>query len=343
MNLKSPIVLFSIICLSIAGSLHASSKIDTIYFQSGDRLTGEVKSLEKDILRVSTDDAGTVRVEWDKVDSVCVKNIMRITKANGEILFGQMFPTGIRRQVWVETAGENKHMVPLDSIVEILPSKERFLDRLDGAVSTGISYTKASEVLQFDFSGAIKYRARQNLMDLDYNAILTRESDLETSQRQNGGFSFTHVLPKKWFIMARLMAESNSELQLDLRTTFGLGGGNNLVQTNRSRLYTAAGALINREYTASGDQNNFEGVAMLNYSIFIYDSPEVSFNFDGNLIPSFNNLGRVRSEIDASLRWEILNDLFLKGTFYNSFDNRPVVETAEVNDWAVTFGLEYKL
>ena len=321
----------------------ASSKIDTIYFQKGDRVTGEVKSLEKDLLRVSTDDAGTVKFEWNKVDSVCINNVLRISLSDGEILYGQLFPSGMTRQARILNDGSLVRLIPLDSIVELAPSEARIVDRLDGVLSTGVSYTKASEVLQFDFSGKLQYRARRNLVDADYYAILTRQGEIETTQRQSGGISYTPILPRRWFVLGRLLAESNSELQLDLRTTFGLGGGNNLIQTNSSRLYLAAGSLVNREYTASGDQNNVEGIAVLNYNIFIYDSPEVSFNFNGTLIPSFSNPGRVRSELDTSLRWEMFDDLFLKGTFYNSFDNQPVVETAEKNDWALTLGLEYKL
>ena len=337
------------ICLVLGALLYASSgalassKIDTIYFQEGDRVTGEVKSLEKDLLRVSTDDAGTVKFEWSKVDSVCIKNVLRISLANGEILFGQLFPAGTAKRIRIIDEGHEVMTVPLDSIVELAQSEERIVDRLDGVLSTGVSYTKASEVFQFDFSGKIQYRAKRNLLDADYYAILTSQGEIETTQRQSGGVTFTRILPRKWFVLARLLAESNSELQLDLRTTFGLGGGNNLIQTNSSRLYLAAGTLVNREYTAGGDQNNVEGIAVLNYSIFIYDSPEVSFNFNGTVIPSINNPGRIRSELDTSLRWEMFDDLYLKGTFYNSFDNRPVVETASINDWALTLGLEYKL
>ncbi|MDO8951627.1 MAG: hypothetical protein Q7U86_03320, partial [Draconibacterium sp.] len=40
-----------------------SSKIDTVYFQHGDRLTGELVSLNKGILKLKTNDVGTVSIE----------------------------------------------------------------------------------------------------------------------------------------------------------------------------------------------------------------------------------------------------------------------------------------
>lgn len=63
----------------------ASSKIDTVYLQHGDRLTGELVSLNKGILKLKTNDVGTVSIEWQNVDSLCILNPLRILKHNGGI------------------------------------------------------------------------------------------------------------------------------------------------------------------------------------------------------------------------------------------------------------------
>jgi hypothetical protein len=68
----------SVIMFFFACNALASSKIDTIYFQNGDRITAEVKSLANNQLQLSTDDAKTINVQWDKVDSVQILNNMRI-------------------------------------------------------------------------------------------------------------------------------------------------------------------------------------------------------------------------------------------------------------------------
>ena len=87
-----------------------------------------------------------------------------------------------------------------------------------------------------------------------------------------------------------------------------------------------------------------EGLLTANYSVFIYDNPDVSFNLTTKLIPSLSNLGRVRLDIDSNLKWEIFSDFYLKWTFFYNFDNQPLTEGAEKNDWAVTLlGVEYKL
>ncbi len=72
----------------------ASSKIDTVYFQHGDRLTGELVSLNKGILKLKTNDVGIVSIEWQNVDSLCILNPLRILKHNGGILYGKLYPIG---------------------------------------------------------------------------------------------------------------------------------------------------------------------------------------------------------------------------------------------------------
>ena len=48
--------------LSSAGFLLAGEKIDTVWFQKGDRITGEVTELVNNQVTLSTDDGGKVLI-----------------------------------------------------------------------------------------------------------------------------------------------------------------------------------------------------------------------------------------------------------------------------------------
>ena len=129
-----------------------------------------------------------------------------------------------------------------------------------------------------------------------------------------------------------------------MRTSFGIGAGNSLVYTNTTHFFAAAGFLGNREWSGSTSRYNLEGKVTLNYTVYIYESPEVSLTLRFDLIPSLTNLGRVRTQVDSNMRWEIFSDFFLKWTFFHNFDNRPLSESASKTDWAISLlGIEYKL
>lgn len=318
---------------------------DTIYLQGGDRITADVKSLINNQLRISTEDAGAIRIEWNKIDSLAILKTMRIVLADGKIYYGRLLPCGVEKACEIWPYNREPVFVLFIQVILLAPIEETFFNRLNGTLSMGMNYTKASKVLQMHFSGAVTYLAQKNQFDLEYSGIFTRERDSKNSQNQYGGISFRRHLPKRWFLIGQINAESNSELQLDLRTSAGFGGGNSILLTNNMNLYAAAGLLFGRELSVDLEQYNIEGKIVGDYTVFIYETPELSFNFNGSLIPSLNDPGRIRSEIRSALKWEVLNDLFLKWSFYYIFDSRPLSGSEEEkSDWGISMlGIEYDL
>jgi hypothetical protein len=319
----------------------ASSKIDTVYFQHGDRLTGELVSLNKGILKLKTNDVGTVSIEWQHVDSLCILNPLRILKHNGGILYGRLYPSGKNKICILHDEDGGKSEIELVAIVELILLKEKLLSRLSGTLSTGFNYTRATEVSQLNFTGNIDYKGEKTIFSANYDIVLTNDGS-ETTQRQTGGASFNRILPKNWSVLGKLLAESNSEFQLDVRTSVITAGSYNFIRSNSQILQAGLGLSVNREFSGDLTQNNIEGIVGLGYSLFIIDSPEVTYNFAGYLFPGLNRIGRVRSEINTDLKWEMFNDFFLKGSLFFSFDNKPLSGVDTHTDWGTSLGVEYK-
>lgn len=330
--------------LFFSGLALASSKIDTIYFQQGDRITGEVKSLANNQLKLSTSDGGTINVEWNKIDSVKILNNMRIVLENGEIRYGKILPAEKDGQGYIWSPDGDPLLVTLVHIVSLSPLKNTFVNRLTGSLSSGFSYMKSTRVLQMNLDASIEYQAEKNTVQLSYSGLFSRDSLENSDQNWVGNVTFFRLLSNNWFLVSNVSLESNSELELDLRTTLAAGGGKSLISTNFTRLNTALGLQGTRENSGGDFQNNLESFVVANYSVFIYDDPKVSVNLSAQLIPSLSTLGRVRTNINSSLNWEIFSDFYLKWSFYFNSDSQPLSETAEKYDWAVTMlGLEYKL
>jgi hypothetical protein len=321
-----------------------ASKIDTIFFQGGDRVTAEVKSLENNKLKLSTADVGTIYVEWNKIDSVKILNNMRVVLDDGQIIYGKILTAGVAGQGYIWNREGDPILVELIHIVMLSPMEEKILDRLSGTLSSGFSYVKATRVMQMNLDASIKYQAEKNQIELYYSGLFSQDSLTGYSQNQNAGATFIRLFPKKWFLLSQFNLESNTEMDLDLRTSISEAIGNSFIRTNRSFLYAAVGLLANKEVSLGEGQFNLEGILSSQYSVFIYDDPEVSFDITAELIPSLTTLGRVRTTIDSSLKWEVFTDFFLKWTFWHNYDSQPISTDAEKIDWAVTLiGLEYKL
>jgi hypothetical protein len=319
----------------------ASSKIDTVYFRHGDRLTGELVSLNKGILKLKTSDVGTVSIEWQNIDSLCILNPLRILKHNGGVLYGRLYPSGKNKVAIVHDEEGKTTEIELVAIVELIQLKEKLISRLSGTVSAGFNYTKATEVSQLNFSGNIDYKGEKAIFSGNYDIVLTNDGT-KTTQRQSGGASYDRLLPNNWSAQGKLLAETNSEFQLDLRTSLNSAVSYNFIRSNNQVLQAGAGFSLNREFSGDLAQNNIEGLVGLKYSLFIIDSPQVSFDFEGFLLPGLNRFGRVRSEINTDFKWEMFKDFFLKGSLFFSSDNQPLSGVDVRTDWGTSLGFEFK-
>lgn len=318
------------------------AKIDTVFFQNGNKITGEVKLMENNLLELSTDDAGTIKIEWDKIDSIYIQQRIRIEHSDGRVLFGILKPTSTPKVAVLLL--DNMTPIALEhiNVVRIIPDDIKFITRFEGKMSSGFSYTKASDLGRFNFAGNVMYRHNMNQVEMDYS-VLTEQKNDSLNQKQNGGMQYIRLLPKKWFIINRLFAESNSELGLQLRTNYVLGGGNNLIYSNFSVLYIAGGLNTNRETTSDTATYNLEGAVSLKFSVFKYSFPKLSFDLKGTVYPSINDWGRIRTYVESTLSWEVLDDFYFKWSFYHDFDNRPLNSTGSLSDWAIgLLGIEYK-
>jgi len=150
MRLHKLSILLSLAAIFVSCNLQAA-KIDTIYFQNGDRITAEVKYLENNQLKLSTDNASTVYVEWDQVDSVKILNTMRIVMDDGQILYGKILPAGEAGKCFIWSSLGDPHLYELVHIVSLTPLKDKLFNRLSGSLSSGFSYVKATQVTQLNF------------------------------------------------------------------------------------------------------------------------------------------------------------------------------------------------
>lgn len=324
------------------GNLNAQTfKIDTVYLHSGDKITGEMMSLDRGSLKLKTSDAGTLSIKWLNIDSLCVLNPVRILKHNGGLLYGQLYPSG-KRQVCILLDENNKTSeIELQSIAELIQIRKRFIDRLTGSISAGYRYTKATNISQIDFAGNAEYKGEKSIVAADYSVVFTDDGTSKT-QRQNGGASYDRILPNNWSVNGKVMAESNSEFKLDIRTSINSAASYSFISTSKHQLKTLVGLSVNREFSGDLAQNNIEGIVGVDYSVFILNTPKLTLNSDSYIVPSLNIGGRLRSNINADLSWEVFNDFYVKWNLFYSSDNKPLSGVDTRNDWGTSFGIEFK-
>ncbi len=107
--------------------------------KNGDRITGEIKSLEHNQLKLSTDYMESVYVEWDKIRSVETNQYLLLELTDGSRVYGQLTESDETARLKVRAVAATPPR-PLDMAVVVRAHPIEggdFIDRLDGLRQRG--------------------------------------------------------------------------------------------------------------------------------------------------------------------------------------------------------------
>ena len=143
----------------LGGVAQAAPKTDVIELTNGDRLTGEIKSLDQGQLTLSTNTMSTVYIKWEKVRALRTNQYLQVELLDGKRHFGTA-PQEQTEHIAVLDADTGKQqLLPLGQVLRIDPiERGQLLERLKGNFSLGYSYTKASDVETLTFNGQLRSR-----------------------------------------------------------------------------------------------------------------------------------------------------------------------------------------
>jgi putative salt-induced outer membrane protein YdiY len=322
----------------------AADKTDVVVFVNGDRLTGEVKSLERGILSFKTDATGTISIEWNKVASLRTNQYMEVERADGRRHFGRASPEQPEGTLRLRVgSGSNQREVPLAEVVRLSPIDQgRLIDRLDGYVTAGYDYTKATDLQQFTFTGGLSSRNEKRHWSIDASTTQVSQEGQDDTNRYELSAVSRRLLQERWFLQGFGSLEGNDEFGLDLRTTLGAAYGRFLRQDQQQDWAAYAGLAVTEEnFSEQPNNESVEAVLGTQYWFYRYDSPEASFDATLNLFPSLTESGRLRSGGRLRARYEIVKDLFFEASFYGSYDSEPGVDAQSKSDYGVTTSLGY--
>jgi hypothetical protein len=332
----------------------AIADTDVVVFDNGDRLTGEVRSLERGKLRFNTDATGTIEIEWDNVAFLSSDQNIQVETYDGRRYLGHLKLSPALKTINVQLGTE---FIDLDAthVVVMTPIESKGLDRFDGDITAGYNFAKADGVEQLQFGLDMEYRTELRSYALTMSSS-TSNTDVETadpdedtsSQRHTINLNYKRFWPNRWLVSGFLNATRNDELNLDLRTSVGGGGGRILMQNDHSRLLMESGLMLSHENLApeeggidEPDKDTVEAYVSLDWDWYRFDSPELDLSTSLEVIPNLTESDRIRGEFDISLKWEIIHDLFWEVSLYNSYDSNPVVDGAEQNDYGITTSIGY--
>jgi hypothetical protein len=326
------------IVLFIATTTFAANT-DVIVLRNGDRLTGEVKQLRHGKLTLATDDVGTLDIEWDKVVAVTTTLSYEVVTTNGARYVGVLAPVAATELQVVAADGSVTVLAFLD-VVSFASIKTGFLERIDGTLDVGGSYTKSSGVGQATVDLDATYRWPSYNVFTAFESIVTRTSESGTITQFTLRSGYTHFRRDGWIVSPFAFLTRNVDLGLSFGAAAILTAGRYVQRSNRSETLVALGGAIGKEALIDDRTiTDVDAVVSVTTSFYRYDYPKSTVDLSLLVFPELNRPGRVRANANGKLTHELVKDLIAAITVYDTFDNQPQVPDVSRNDIGISFSI----
>lgn len=153
MTLRSVTLCHTLLC---SAALFAQESKDVIVLKNGDRITGEINGLSAGVLsiKVSYID-GRIALQWSQVAHLESNRLYLVHTERGAVYTGKLSTSGETNnppiRIEVAATPEREVEIAQRKIISLGATSESFWHRFDGAINTGILYSKGNESAQFVF------------------------------------------------------------------------------------------------------------------------------------------------------------------------------------------------
>ncbi len=289
------------------------------------------------LLKYSTDDLGTISVEWNNVTRIFSPATFEVQVSTGHKYYGSLgaAPNG-RVTVGADT-------LSLAEIVAMAPIRQSFVARLDGYVDLGFSFQKAHRTLQLTSGARVVYRGPATESALEFSTFREDRDDAPET-------SATHHRPHATVPVRRPLERG---LRPWSRTERGTGPVRSRDAPRFRRIHLcpvespqflddrwsgghARAVLLHRldvPWPGGADWGRLRRLPVRpSQARRVVDKP---------LYPSLTVQGRVRWQNDARLSYELVKDFMVTFTIFDSFDSKPQSAGASRNDFGTTLAISW--
>ena len=333
----------SVLVWGLAGA-YDRDKSDVVIMRNGDHLTGDILGLEYGKLALKTDKMGTVSIEWPSVRSVASRFAFAIERRGGAKFYGTLATSEDGAALLVTSTEGSTAQIPMADVERISRYSLSFWNRINGNLSVGFTYTKASDTTVGSINFISYYRSTTLDGSLSFNSNTTKTSAGDDTYRAmlSGIVIFVTQSRNFWGLVGSL--ERDQELGINARLLGGAVAGRRFLQRPATEVTGIAGIVLSQESITDNpeQQTSVEAVFGGLWRVFKFTDPETSLTLGISVYPSLTEWGRIRSNGNLNLTHKIAGDFTLGLSGYFSTDSRPPDPTAQKSDYGLTFNLGYE-
>lgn len=342
------LLLLLAVCFSVSSS--ARTKTDVVVMSNGDRFTCEIKKLERGVLYASFDYIdGTIPIEWSKVVRIESRQLFIVNTQDGTVYEGtiQTPASAGSEPVKIEVLElvDSKQTLERNRVVELNQTSQSFWRQMSGSFDSGLIYTKGNETTQYNIGGEVRLRRELWRGDAALTSTLSKSIDVTAATRNQARIGARRLIggKRKWYYSGAAEFLQSSQQGITLQTTLGGTVGRYLKDTNKAKVSIGAGlAYQETEYDVTIDSQSRPNAlaGLIAGDLHLFKFKKTSLDATVSVLPILTQIGRLRTYVNTAYSVQIVNNLWLKISFYGNWDNRPPA-TFSGSDYGTSTGVSW--
>ena len=224
-------------------------------------------------------------------------------------------------------------MTPHNEIVWLDDKDKGFWSQLYFSIDLGFDLTKANNLTQFSAGSTLGYVAERWSIDSHFNRMTSTQDNVDDIKRTDGGIGYKYFLPRDWYPLISFDALSNTEQNLDLRTSWRFGMGKFVIHTNSAYWGFSLGTNNNNEKFSNETESQNSWEAFMGTELNLFNIGDLSLSTKFIAFPSLTDQGRWRADFNFDVKYEMPfdDDFYIKLSTTVNYDNNPAEEGTETD------------
>lgn len=318
--------------LVLASASHAAE----IHLSDGTVVYGSILNLvDGEGLVVDTAHMDSVTIDWEAVVSVVDTEVVEVELYDGRSEVGTV---SVEQGVLMINDGKALAAAS-EEVFGITEVKDSFDEQISAYSDIGSNFVRGnSRVSQVSLGAGVGYETSAFKTGLRASSIVNEQTDAPDTRRFTLNADYAYKLDRGWRALGFYQFESDEQQGLDGRSIFGAGFGKRLINQRRHQLSGIVGLALNvEEFDLSPRNETTEAFIGASYRLRWFVDADLGYT----IFPNLEESGRVRTEFNGSLSFDLLSDLDFKITLYDRYDSDPPQDN-KTNDSGLTLGLSWE-
>jgi len=337
-----------VMAIGVVIAWNAAVSADEIVFKNGEKLVGKIERLVDGKLKVASETAGAVTVDFATVRTFSTDRPEVLHFRDGTVTRQKVNAADDHKITTEGTELVPAHTFAVADIIAINPPK-KVAPKWTGNVTAGYTITRGnSETDTANVDVDVSRRGEQDRINLKGAYLYGRQEDPGTGEdktTQDKWFASTkydYFLNEKMYTFVNGRIERNKIAKLDNRLSVGGGGGYQWIETDVMNIWTQAGLGWLYENYDDEDSSQSDVTAQLTYHVNRRLNEHVTVLHDLSFYPALEDFSSYFMTTQVELRASITRTVFASFKVVMDYDSTPARD-ANKTDLTYIFGVGIRL